>query len=154
MHLFTEMEVAAAKTRAFSKPKRHGNSLGMYMYNLMPAFGSPDTKLETVDVVAAVRLDRERNCIKAFTSLYEWEFDALVEKLGPLIARTRSGTGKPRRCKLDTANRLFWCLHWLVCGDTFKQEEFTAGWGKSSLNEDLPHVLRAIIRVWKHGLTL
>jgi hypothetical protein len=117
----------------------------MYMYNLMPAFGPPETQLEPVDMVAKVRADPNRNYMKELTSLYLWEFDALLEHVRPFIERTRSGTGVARRCKLDTANRLFWCLQWLVSGNTFRQEEFMSGWGKSSCHEDCQHVLKALL---------
>ncbi|KAJ1416680.1 hypothetical protein B484DRAFT_401099 [Ochromonadaceae sp. CCMP2298] len=85
--------------------RRHGNTLGMYMYNVIPRAGPPETQLE-----------------------------AQLEAVDVLMRLSRD----PNRgyCKVQTG---------IFIRECFRQEEFYANWGKSSLNQNLPHVLTAIV---------
>jgi hypothetical protein len=144
--LFSLRAAAQRRKIRHQRKRRHGNPLGVYMYNLIPPAGPPEHRLETVDVFAKLSRDPARRYSKVLTALYIWELKALADLLETRILRPRNPNAtRQRRCKLDHQHRLFWCLRWLCSGECFRQEEFAAGWGKSSLHEDLPHVLGAII---------
>ena len=79
-------------------------------------------------------------------------FFLLADRLKDLILRPRlrdDGT-RPlltfKKPKHDHFNRLYFCLRWLNDGNFHRSREAEADWGKSSLQEDLVHVLTAIVK--------
>jgi hypothetical protein len=71
--------------------------------------------------------------------------------LEPLIirARQRDDGSRPelrqRQPKFDHFHRLYFCLRWLNDGLFYWSREAEMGWCKSSVQEDLVHVLTAIV---------
>ena len=108
--------------------------------------------------VADLLRDPARNYSKYLTNLYGWELLQLADHLKDKIEanretywrqnrRRRRKTNRYRKgkCKHDYVHRLFYCLDWLANGGTMMQFEFKSGWSKSSMNEDIPHILLCII---------
>lgn len=126
-----------------------------------PAFHqAPLYPLERKEMIAQLLLDQNRNYSKTFTNLYSWELLELADLLKDKIEEPRNTIwrkkrkrnnykdperSKKRACNHDYIHRTFFCLEWLANGCEFKKTEFYSGWSKSSLNEDIPHVLRAIV---------
>jgi hypothetical protein len=75
----------------------------------------------------------------------------LGDRLKDLIERPRlqaDGTRPDKNgpdVKHDYLHHLFFCLEWLNDGIFHRSREARAGWGKSSLQEDLIHFLMAIV---------
>ncbi len=90
------------------------------------------------------------------THLYAWQFFLLAAKLKHLIERPRlrSSGERPGRngpnTKPNYLYRLFYCLEWLNDGAFHRAREFRVGWCKSSMHEDVLHVLYAIVD--NHGM--
>ena len=77
-----------------------------------------------------------------------WEFVALADRIeSNRVTKYRRNpvTGRRRKCKVDYMHRLLYVLQWLNEGRDLKKMRCQSGWSKSSLAEDIPHVLRAII---------
>jgi len=95
--------------------------------------------------------DSDRQYMKKLTHLHEWQFFLLADLLKDLILRPglRNDGTRPERIykpsKHDYFHRLFFCLCWLSDGLHCHSHDCETGWGKSSLQEDLIHVLIAIV---------
>jgi hypothetical protein len=80
-----------------------------------------------------------------------WQCMMLADRLKGLIERPRlraDGTRPVKagpECKYDYLHCLFFCLEWLNDGNFHRSREARAGRGKSSLQEDVIHVLMAIV---------
>ena len=130
-----------------------------FMRNTCPSdFGPPLSNIGKSAILEDIFEDHNRNYCKIFTNFYGWEFFALTEHLKPLIERRREtpwrkyredaterNSERKKQCKYSAAERLYFALDWLANGTEFRQEEFYYKYAKSSLHEDLPHVLKAII---------
>jgi hypothetical protein len=115
-----------------------------YKRNHSMKYSSPATPLEPINVLHKILQDSDRAYMHKVTHLHEWQFFLLADRLKDLILRPRlrdDGT----RPKHDHFHRLFFCLRWLNDGNFHRSREAEAGWGKSSLQEDLVHVLIAIV---------
>jgi hypothetical protein len=75
----------------------------------------------------------------------------LADRLKDLIERPRlraDGTRPVKagpECKHDYLHRLFFCLEWLNDGNFHRSREARAGWGNSTLQDDVIHVLMVIV---------
>ncbi len=58
---------------------------------------------------------------------------------------TRPNGQAKKKYKFDHYHHLYFCLKWLKNGNFYKTREADTGWGKSTLQEDTVHVLRAIV---------
>lgn len=74
--------------------------------------------------------------VMEFTSLFGWEFNALLEHLQSRIEEPRDGalTSRHRPCKLSVPERLLACLSWLKGGESFRRMECHFGTAKTSMN--------------------
>ena len=104
---------------------------------------SPETELQLVFPLERILNDPTRNYMKSQIGLFIEEFNALHELSRDSIERSRNSNRKSS-CKADSAHRLYFCLRWLHSGLTFLEGEFESGYSKSSLNLDLPHILKCI----------
>lgn len=145
-----EKEYEAKRRKTFlAKNKVAKESLNFMANN--PIYyhqGRPQFELPTRVRVEDLFYDPNRNYCKIFTSLYGWEFFTLAEKLKPFIETSRNDPTAPmgNRMKKDYRSRLYYTLYWLTTLSEWRQMEFYFGWSKAQFAEDIPHVLRAIIR--------
>ena len=95
--------------------------------------------------------DENRAYIHKHTHLHAWQFFTLADRLKDLIERPRmrsDGTRPVRNRRPvthDFYHRLFFCLEWLNEGTFHRTRESRAGWAKSSIHDDVIHVLTAIV---------
>jgi len=116
------------------------------MCDLMPEPPRPSQPLEFKEPLDSVFRDEGRNYCKLITGLYGWEFTRLANHLDELISRPRCKTStKKRKCKHNNQHRLYFGLDWLHSCPKLKKQEFNSGWAKSSVHEDIPHVLKALV---------
>jgi hypothetical protein len=47
---------------------------------------------------------------------------------------------------MDHYHHLYYCLKWLNDGNFYKTQEADIGYGKSSIQEDIVHILQAIVK--------
>ena len=133
--------------------KKRKRNLAPYKRNQSDQLGTPTTELQAVPCLHRLLADDNRAYVKHTTHLHTWQFLALAEKLKPLVERPRlrsDGTRAPnmnpqKPCKFDYKHRLFFCLKWLNDGNVFRTREAEIGWSKSAIQEDLMHVLMAVI---------
>jgi len=127
------------------KRKRKPKFLQDHMKDLMATRLSPTQPLEFKEPLNSIFRDPGRNYIEVVAGLKGWEFFEISNHLEPFISKPRTvDSVKKRRCKHDINHRLFFTLEWLHCGIEMRKQEFQSGWSKTSLNEDIPHVLKAI----------
>ena len=133
------------------KRKREERGESHFRRNSGVSFGPPTIPLEPVNVLQIVLRDLNRNYMGKMCHMQSWQFFLLADKLKDLIERPRlrvDGTRSQKiepSAKFDHYHRLFFCLEWLNSGTFYRTTECRTGWGKSSLQEDNNHVLRAII---------
>jgi hypothetical protein len=107
--------------------------------------------LEPWNCLAEVLQDSNRAFIKNLTHLHEWKFFALAQKLEPLIICTKQREDgswpevRQKPLKFDHFHRLYFCLRWLNDGLYCQSREAETGWYKPSVQEDLVHLLTAIV---------
>ena len=131
--------------------KKRKREVTPYKRNHSVKYSRPATPLEPINVLHQILQDSDRAYMHKVTHLHEWQFFLLADRLKDLILRPRlrdDGT-RPLRTfkkpKHDHFHRLFFCLRWLNDGNFHRSREAEADWGKSSLQEDLVHVLTAIV---------
>jgi len=145
--LFDDLPTAREKRLV----KKRQRELTPYKRNVSARYATPVSLLEPRNCLAEVLQDSDRAYMKKLTHLHEWQFFALAEKLEPLIirARQRDDGSRPelrrRPPKFDHFHRLYFCLRWLNDGLFYRSREAETGWCKSSVQEDLVHVLTAIV---------
>jgi hypothetical protein len=89
--------------------------------------------------------------MKSVTHLHEWQFFELSKMLKDLILclRLRSNGTRPevrrKPPKFDHNNRLFFILRWWNDGLFYRSREAETSYTKSSVQENLVHVLPAIV---------
>lgn len=106
----------------------------------------PTLPLQKDTVLDKLFADPNRNYAKVILGLEGWEFFALHNQLLASIDSPRDPTATHERmCKHDSYHRLYNCLEWLHSANSCRAREYTLGWAKSSCNEDIPHVLKAVI---------
>jgi len=131
--------------------KKRKRELTPYKRNVSARYSRPVVALEARNCLADVLQDSDRAYMKKLTHLHEWQFFALAEILKDLILRPRqrSDGNRPvihrRPPKFDHYHRLYFCLRWLNDGLFYRSREAETGWSKSSVQEDLVHVLTAIV---------
>jgi hypothetical protein len=120
--------------------------------NLSVTYGRPTSFLEPIPALQQILDDINRPYILNVTHLHSWHFFLLAEHLKDFILRPRGrrdGTypenRSNKRYKFDHYHRLYFCLKWLNDGNFHRTQETETGWGKSSLQEDTVHVLKAIV---------
>jgi hypothetical protein len=142
-------DLLTAREKRLAKKRQH--ELTPYKRNISAQYSTPVSLLEQHNCLAKVLQESDRAYMKNLTHLHEWQFFALAEKLEPLIirARQRDDGSRPevrqRPPKFDHFHRLYFCPHWLNGGLFYRSREAETGWCKSSLQEDLVHVLTAIV---------
>jgi hypothetical protein len=125
--------------------------LAPYKRNVSYRYSTPLLPLEPKICLPEILQDSDRAYIKSVTHLHEWQFFELAEKLKDLILRPRlrsDGTRPELRRKapkFDHFHRLFFVLRWLNDGLFYRSREVDTGYAKSSVQEDLVHVLLAIV---------
>ena len=153
--LFDDLPTAREKRLA----KKRQREVTPYKRNVSARYSTPISLLEPRNCLADVVKDSDRAYMKKLTHLHEWQFFALAEKLEPLIihARQREDGSRPevrrRPLKFDHFHRLYFCLRWLNDGFFHRSREVETGWCKSSVQEDLVHVLTAIVEGLDDHLT-
>lgn len=120
--------------------------------------GKPQLPLPYRDRVGNLCADPNRNYCKKLTHMYSWEFLELAELLKEEIlkpretkhkARPKGKKGFGRPPKYDHINRLLFVLEWLSDGSKCDKQEFDNCYSRSSCDEDLYHILKAINKVLK-----
>jgi len=146
---FMLVDVPTAREKRLAKKRKR--VLAPYKRNVSLRYGPPTNNLVPRNRLEEVIRDSDRQYMKKLTHLHEWQFFVLANLLKDLILRPRlrnDGT-RPERiykpAKHDYFHRLFFCLCWLNDGLHYRSRECETGWGKSSLQEDLVHVLIAIV---------
>ena len=126
------------------------------MYNLPSTRdGPPVVPIPYRDRFGNMTEDPNRDYVRKLTHMYSWEIVELAMKLKPLIEeprqtswrkkpKNRKGTKRGRPPKYDPLNRLLFCLEWLSAGTPAYRAELENAYSKTSSNEDLKHILRAI----------
>jgi len=124
----------------------------------------PSHQLQLRNILNDVLYDRNREYCRKLTHLDDWEFFALAERLQPLILLPRSHNTltnintEGRRgyatggCKADHQHRLFYTLCWLSSGQSFQAMEFYTGCSKTTLCDDIKHILKCIIKALDNEL--
>ena len=131
--------------------KRRQRELTPYKRNVSVRYGRPTTALVPQPVLNNLLADENRAYIHKHTHLHAWQFFTLADRLKDLIERPRmreDGTrpdSNRRPVTHDFYHRLFFCLEWLNEGTFHRTRESRAGWAKSSMHDDLIHVLEAIV---------
>jgi hypothetical protein len=131
--------------------KKRERELTPYKRNVSVKYSTPTTFLVPHQVLDNLLQDPDRAYIKKHTHLHAWQFFQLADQLKDLIERPRlrdDGTRPPRNgpsVKHDHYHRLFFCLEWLNEGTFHRTRESRAGWSKTSMHEDLIHVLECIV---------
>ncbi len=131
------------------------------MRNLCFGNSHPQYPLVLRDIIGDVFTDHGRDYCRVLTHFYDWEFFALTDYLAPYLRLPRNTTDEMIRevgiqnipikpCKPNLHQRLFYSLQWLVTGKPFRVAQFDTGWAKTSLNDDLRHVLKSVIRGLNH----
>jgi hypothetical protein len=113
----------------------------------------PQEPLEYVDRLGRVMEDVNRNYSRKLTHMFSWEFYELAELLKDEINRPRCTRHKPqpkfhgksgRKCKYNYQERLLFVLEFLNTGNTLDRQEFDNSYARTSCDEDLYHILKAI----------
>jgi hypothetical protein len=133
--------------------------LAPYKRNVSYRYSPPTNRLVAKNCLAEILNDPDRAYMKSVTHLHEWQFFVLSEKLKDLILRPRlrSDGTRPevhrKPAKFDHHHRLFFVLRWLNDGLFYRSREADTGYAKSSVFEDLVHVLQAIVEGLHEHLT-
>jgi len=142
-------DIPTAREKRLAKKRKR--ALAPYKRNVSVRYGPPTTNLLPKKRLEDILQDSDRQYLKKLTHLHEWQFFLLADLLKDLILRPRlrrDGT-RPERIfkpsRHDFFHRLFFCLCWLNDGLHYRSRECETGWGKSSLQVDLVHVLIAIV---------
>jgi hypothetical protein len=90
--------------------------------------------------------------MKSVTHLHGWQFFDLAAHLQPLIGGpwlwldgTRLLVNLCKKVKTDHCHHLYYCLKWLNESNFFRSCEAEIGLGKSTIHENIVHVLEAIV---------
>jgi hypothetical protein len=153
--LFNDVPTAKEKKREI-KCKRE---LTSYKRNVSCRYSTAAHPLVAKNSIPELLHDPNRAYIKSVTHLHEWQFFILAEKLKELILHPRlrsDGTRPVVHCKphkFDHCHHLLFVLHWLNDGLFYRSREADTGYAKSSVHEDLVHVLQAIVEGLHEHLT-
>lgn len=135
------------------KRLREDRENSKFLRNVRPVLGPPDIPLQPIQVLKRLLADPQRDYMSKVCHMRSWQFFLLADKLKDLIESPRACRDRKRKpkkvgppCKHDHYHRLFFTLEWLNSGAYFRTTESRVGWGKSSLQEDNVHVLKAIIQ--------
>ena len=136
-----EEELQSGKVRSHLLP---------YMKNiaLFNEIGSPEQPLVKRVNVVELLSDPNRNYAQIFTALYGWEFITLADYLRPYIevARNDSRLKMGNRIKFDHYHRFYFIMYWLSTGSEYRMIEALYGWGKTCVQIEIKHMLKAIIK--------
>ena len=127
--------------------------------NFPRLFRTPDSGLQRKNYLYALLQDLGRNPLWRKIAISGDELLSLANILRPRMEQPRLNRSlartndcehgmcrsRLRSCKVTCEERLFYAIRWLHFSDTFRSMEFDAGWAKSSIAEDIPHVLQAIV---------
>jgi hypothetical protein len=131
--------------------KKRKREMAPYKWNVSMRYDTLTLDLVLQPILENVFADDNRAYPQKITHLHAWQLLLLAAKLKHLIERPRlrSSGGRPGRngpnMKPNYLYRLFYCLEWLNDGAFHRTQGFWAGWSKSSMHEDVLHVLYAII---------
>jgi hypothetical protein len=132
--------------------KKRESELTPYKLNVAVKYGTHTVLLQPKNRLADVLQDSDRAYMKKLTHLHEWQFHLLSDLLKDRTLQPRQrDSGSPplhifKPVKVDYKHCLFYCLCWLNDGNFHNwTRQVEAGWGTSSLQEDLVHVLIAIV---------
>ena len=132
--------------------KKELREITPYKRNLSMRYGRPTSFLEPIPSLERILDHINRPYMLNVTHLHSWQFFQLAHCLKDYILRPRArrdGTipnnRSHKRHKFDHYHRLYFCLKWLNDGNFYRTRETETGWGKSSLQEDTVHVLKAIV---------
>jgi len=145
--LFDDLPTVQEKKRDLKRKRQ----MTPYKRNVSCRYSTATSALVAKDCLGGILEDSNRAYMKSVTHLHEWQFFALAEKLKDLILHPRlrpDGTRPKVRCKplkFDIYHRLFFVLRWLNDGMYYRSRETDTGYAKSSVHEDLVHVLHAIV---------
>ena len=129
------------------------------MENLCSRYlGKPQLPLPYQDRFGNLCADPNRNYCKKLTHMFSWEILDLANLLKDEIEKPREtkhreppkgkkGFGRPP--KYDHINRLLFVLEWLSDGSKCDKQEFDNSYARSSCDDDLYHILKAINTVLK-----
>lgn len=144
-NLFCDSEEEEEKLYPLLKRNRQEDVFQQTMAYQCQYHQSPSLPLHKETPLDKVFRDPNRNYSKICMGLYGWEFFALHDHVRASISQPRKRDAtKRRRAKHNTQHRLYFALNWLHDATTFRRGEMDMGWAKSSCNDDLPHVLKAI----------
>jgi hypothetical protein len=138
-------------TRELQLRKKREREVTPYKHKVAVRYGTPTVPWQQKNKLAEFLQDGDIAYMKKLTHLHEWQSHLLSDLLKDRIIQLRQREDGSRSLhifkpvKVDYKHHLIYCLCWLNDGNFHKTREVEAGWGKSSLQEDLDHVLIAII---------